>query len=239
MCSCWARTSSIRVRKRRPAPPRVRSRDWTASMTSRPGTCSSTGITASAVLPVCTIWCREDRAMTSFWWNTPGRTGSMCRWTAWGSSSASKVARVRNRPLTVWAAPAGVPARRRSARPSKRSRPTWWRCTPTARWPRAFATTRRASCTTNSRRPSALRRPRIRPGPSRTFWPTWTSPSPWTVWSVVTWASARPKWPCGQPSARPARGVRWPCCAPPRCWPSSITRPSGPVWPVSRSRWAC
>ena len=30
-----------------------------------------------------------------------------------------------------------------------------------------------------------------------------------------------------------------PAVPPPRCWPSSITRPSGPVWPVSRSRWAC
>jgi transcription-repair coupling factor (superfamily II helicase) len=60
----------------------------------------------------------------------------------------------------------------------------------------------------------------------RTCWPTCSTPAPWTGWSAATWATARPKWPCGQPSRRCWTASRWRCWSPPPSWPSSISRPS-------------
>lgn len=73
--------------------------------------------------------------------------------------------------------------------------------------------------------------------PSTRSNPTWKSPCRWTASSAATWASAKPKSHCVPPS-RPCRTAsRWPCSCPPRCWSSSITRPSANGSRVSRSMW--
>jgi transcription-repair coupling factor (superfamily II helicase) len=63
------------------------------------------------------------------------------------------------------------------------------------------------------------------------------SPSPWTAWSVAMWASARPRSRCARPLWRPWAASRSPSWPPPRCWPSSITRPWWTASPNGRSRW--
>ena len=52
-------------------------------------------------------------------------------------------------------------------------------------------------------------------------------------------ASARPRWRSG-PRSRPCRTAsRWPCSCPPRCWPSSTTRPSPTASPATRCGSRC
>jgi transcription-repair coupling factor (superfamily II helicase) len=74
------------------------------------------------------------------------------------------------------------------------------------------------------------------PGPWTRSRQTWSSPGPWIASSAATWAMARRKWPCGQPSRRSWTASRWPSSCPPPCWPSSITRPLASASAPSRFR---
>lgn len=68
---------------------------------------------------------------------------------------------------------------------------------------------------------------------------TWSAATRWTACSAATWASARPKWPCGPRSSASwaeSSALSWP---PPPCWPGSTTTRSSPAWRHSRSRSGC
>ena len=56
----------------------------------------------------------------------------------------------------------------------------------------------------------------------------------WTACCAATWATARPRWRCARPSRRSWTANRWRCWCRPPCWRSSITRPSGSGWRLSR-----
>ena len=61
----------------------------------------------------------------------------------------------------------------------------------------------------------------------------------WTAWSAATSASARPRWPSGPRSRRCRTASRWRCSCPPRCWPSSTSRPSATASPATRCGSRC
>ncbi len=58
----------------------------------------------------------------------------------------------------------------------------------------------------------------------------------WTACSAATWATARPKWPCGRRSRRSMPATRWRCSCPRRCCASSTCGRSPRGWPSFPSR---
>ena len=61
----------------------------------------------------------------------------------------------------------------------------------------------------------------------------------WTGWSAATSASARPRSPCGRCSRRSRTASRRRSWCPPRCWPSSTSRPSPSASPATRCGSRC
>ena len=64
-------------------------------------------------------------------------------------------------------------------------------------------------------------------------------PSRWTAWCAATSASARPRSPSGPRSRRCRTASRSRCSCPPRCWPSSTSRPSATASPATRCGSRC
>ncbi len=154
---------------------------------------------------------------------------SSCTW-----SRATRARRPKALRCTSWA-PTNGPGRA-SAPPTRSamSPPSCWTCMRSGRrgadppCPRESRNTRRSH-------PAFLsRKPPTRPRPSARSCRTCPPKSPWTAWCAVTWASARPRWPCAPRSSPRRPASRWRCWCRPRCSPSSTPPTSATASPTGR-----
>ena len=169
----------------------------------------------------------------------PAATSSLCplsRWTAsramWGRTAPAHASRASTPPT----GPA-PPARR--VAPRRSSPLTSWTSTraaapcPATRSPRTLPSRRRwrRASPTSSRPTSAQRSPTSRR--------TWRRAVRWTACSAATWALARRRSPCAQPSSAVRTPSRSWCSVPPPSWRSSTLRRSSRALCPLTSRWPC
>ncbi len=154
------------------------------------------------------------------------RTGSTSRTSSSESSPGTSAPTRERRPSRSSAARHGRTSRRGPGMQYASSPASFSSCTPSASGPRAWRTTSRATGSSGSRRRSPTARRRISGARSRPSTRTSSRRGRWTAWCAATWASGRPRSPCGPHSRSRSTAGRCSCSARRRSSRSSTGTPS-------------